>query len=83
MERRATVPIDVRKICQLDLEERGVWQREHDPKQSTQFTYARFYIPYLANYKGWALFCDDDFLWLGEDSFSQDSRKISLHIKIF
>jgi len=26
----------------------------------------RFLIPYLCNYKGWALFTDDDFLWLSD-----------------
>lgn len=30
---------------------------------STEFTYTRFLVPYLNNYKGWALFCDCDFLW--------------------
>jgi hypothetical protein len=54
------------RINELDLKKRGVYTREHDPKQSTQFTYARFYLPYLQNYKGWTYFCDDDFLWLGD-----------------
>lgn len=31
---------------------------------STEFTYTRFLVPYLENYKGWALFCDCDFLWM-------------------
>ena len=57
---------NLQRISQVDLEKRGVWKRKQDPKQSTQFTYSRFYIPYLQNYKGWAYFCDDDFLWLGD-----------------
>ena len=32
--------------------------------QSTEFTYSRFLIPYLQNYKGWAMYCDDDFLFV-------------------
>jgi len=64
MEKRCSVPLDIQRISQLDLEKRGVWKRAQDPKQSTQFTYSRFYLPYLMNYKGWAYFCDDDFLIL-------------------
>ena len=49
-----------------ELREQGVYTRSQDPKQSTEFTYCRFFVPYLNNYKGWALFADDDFLWLGD-----------------
>lgn len=52
------------KIC--ELRKRGLYWRELDPKQSTEFTYCRFFVPYLNEYNGWALFCDDDFLWLGD-----------------
>jgi hypothetical protein len=48
------------------LRAQGVYRREQDPKQSTEFTYCRFFVPYLNNYKGWALFTDDDFLFLGD-----------------
>ena len=34
--------------------------------QSTEFTYTRFLVPYLQDYKGWALFCDNDFLFLDD-----------------
>ena len=34
--------------------------------QSTQFTYTRFLIPRLQNYKGWAMYCDNDFLFLND-----------------
>ena len=30
---------------------------------STQFSFTRFLVPYLSNYKGWSLFCDCDFLF--------------------
>jgi hypothetical protein len=33
---------------------------------STEFTYTRFLTPALAGFEGWALFCDSDFLWLGD-----------------
>lgn len=33
---------------------------------STEFSLARFAVPMLAGYRGWALFCDCDFLWRGD-----------------
>lgn len=40
------------------------YEREFDPLASTPFTYARFYVPYLNNFKGVSIFCDGDFLFL-------------------
>lgn len=44
------------------LKEEGIYKRE-DNTGATEFTYTRFLVPYLNNYKGWAMFCDSDFLW--------------------
>jgi hypothetical protein len=49
-----------------DLRGRGLYARGEDPLASTEFTYSRFFTPALANYSGWALFCDCDFLWLAD-----------------
>jgi len=38
--------------------------RAKDPLASTEFTYTRFLIPALMNYKGWAIFCDCDFIFM-------------------
>ena len=40
-----------------------MYYREVDPLASTEFTYSRFLVPYLNDYKGIAIFCDSDFLW--------------------
>ena len=32
-------------------------------KQTTAFTYSRFLVPWLMNYEGIGIFCDDDFVW--------------------
>lgn len=45
------------------LRAQGIYKRPIDKKQNTEFTYLRFLVPYLAGYKGWALFTDDDFMW--------------------
>jgi lipopolysaccharide biosynthesis glycosyltransferase len=42
------------------------YNRAFDPLASTPFTYARFYIPFIANYEGCSVFCDGDFLFLND-----------------
>jgi hypothetical protein len=64
--RRAGVPVDVRPIKQDELRRRRLYTRPVDPLASTEFTYTRFFVPFLQDFRGWALFCDCDFLWLGD-----------------
>ena len=45
------------------LKELGLYYRDIDPLASTEFTYSRFLVPYLSDYKGISIFCDSDFLW--------------------
>ena len=66
LESNSTIPVNVLPLNRSELRDQGVYTREQDPKQSTEFTYCRFFVPYLNDYKGWALFADDDFLWLGD-----------------
>jgi hypothetical protein len=49
-----------------DLVDQGVYTRDVDPLASTEFTYSRFFTPWLAEFGGWALFIDCDFLWLDD-----------------
>lgn len=42
------------------------YDRSYDPLASTPFTYARFYIPFINQYKGFSIFCDGDFLFLDD-----------------
>jgi len=46
-----------------ELIDKGIYYREVDPLASTEFTYSRFLVPYLNDFKGIAIFCDSDFLW--------------------
>ncbi len=66
LRRRASIPVDVVPIKVDELIAQGAYAREKDPLASTEFTYSRFFVPFMAGYKGWALFCDCDFLWLGD-----------------
>ena len=50
------------------LRQEGIYTRETDPLSSTEFTFSRFLVPYLQGYKGTALFCDCDFLFLEDVS---------------
>ena len=64
--RNASTPIEVRPLRQARLREAGLYKKPVDPLASTEFTYTRFLVPHVAGYRGWALFCDCDFIWLGD-----------------
>ncbi len=64
IEARASVPVEVIPIKQEVLRGQGLYTRTRDPLAATEFTYTRFFVPHLAGYRGWALFCDCDFLFL-------------------
>ena len=66
--RNASLPVNVVPLIQNDLRARGLYTRGVDPLASTDFTYTRFFVPYLTGYRGWALFCDCDFLWIEDIS---------------
>ncbi|EER90664.1 hypothetical protein BDA96_01G043800 [Sorghum bicolor] len=64
--RRSSIPLDVRPIRQADLRAAGLYTRARGPTESTEFSFTRFLTPYLAGYRGWALFVDCDFLYLAD-----------------
>jgi lipopolysaccharide biosynthesis glycosyltransferase len=66
LKHRASIPVAVEPIKLETLKSKGMYSRTEDPLASTEFTYSRFLTPALADFKGWALFCDCDFLWLGD-----------------
>ena len=55
--RKYNSDINIVPLKLLELRDKG-FTREHDSKQSTEFTYTRFLAPYLNDYKGYAIFCD-------------------------
>jgi len=66
IEKLSSVPVEVIPIKQKDLRKQGFYTREKDVLASTEFTFTRYLVPYLADYKGWALFIDCDFLLLDD-----------------
>ena len=61
---RATMPVSITPIRLSQIE--GVFTRERDPLQSTEFSFSRFLTPWLSGYEGWALFTDCDMLMLDD-----------------
>jgi len=53
---------DVRPLKQQELRDAGWYTRPVDKLASTEFTFTRFLVPELANFKGWAVFMDCDMI---------------------
>lgn len=55
--------IKVNKLYSKDIE---TYNRDWGEPMSTDFTFTRFWVPSLSNFKGWSFFCDCDFLFLAD-----------------
>ena len=76
------VPVEIHELREVDLRARGLYDRPYrtegaqridlrDGKPfSTDFSFTRFLVPALQEYRGWALYCDSDFL------FRADAREL-------
>lgn len=71
----ATIPVDIQPLKQKDLRKAGLYTREVDKLASTEFTFTRFLLPELCNFKGWALFIDCDFVFKNDIKELFDQRK--------
>jgi lipopolysaccharide biosynthesis glycosyltransferase len=62
LREHASIPLEIQylKLSELDF------GRALDPLQSTEFTYSRFLVPHLCDYRGKAIFMDCDMLCLGD-----------------
>ncbi|MDD2767309.1 MAG: glycosyltransferase [Methylococcus sp.] len=61
---RASQPVSIAPLMLSQL--RGVYRRERNPLQSTDFSFSRFLVPYLSEFSGWSLFMDCDMLVLDD-----------------
>lgn len=55
-----------RPIVQKALRDLGIYTRPNGPLESTEFSITRFLTPWLAGYRGWALFMDNDMVVLDD-----------------
>ena len=58
--RNSTKPVSITPIALNNIKDDFV--RERNNISSTEFSFSRFIIPHLMNYRGWALFMDCDML---------------------
>jgi len=71
---KSSIPVDIQPLKQKDLRKAGIYTRPVDALASTEFTFTRFLIPDLCNFKGWALFIDCDFVFLDDIKKLYDQR---------
>ncbi len=55
---RSSVPV---RFCPIALNTLGgIFTRDRNQLQSTEFSFSRFLVPYLSDYEGWSVFMDCD-----------------------
>ena len=64
--KRSGANVKIRSLKLYELIANKLYNRAIDPLASTEFTYSRFLVPTLNNFKGWAVFCDCDFLFFND-----------------
>lgn len=74
--------VEIYPLKQREMRELGIYNRPVDNKGSTEFTFTRFWVPYLSNYEGWSLFVDCDFLFMGNINsimkYADESKAIAV-----
>ena len=63
-------------LVKSELEEQGLYTRPYQG-ESTEFAFTRFLVPALCEWKGYALFCDGDFMWRCDPQEIEDLVKQS------
>lgn len=62
--KRSSIPVNITPLKKENL--RGFFTRARGEYDSTDFAISRFLVPYMCNYKGYAMFMDCDMLMLGD-----------------
>ncbi len=57
---KSTLPVEFSPIVLSNLG--GIFTRERNALQSTEFSFSRFLTPYLSGFRGWSIFMDCDML---------------------
>ena len=76
----SSYPLSITPLVTKQLENQKLYSRNRDPKQSTEFSFTRFLVPYLMDFEGWAIFMDCDMLCRGDiyDLWKLKNDKFSL-----
>ena len=59
---KSSIPISITPLAENNLDEYS----EKHTDGTNKFTYSRFLVPYLMNFKGWAIFADGDMVCLSD-----------------
>lgn len=62
LNRRSSEALAITPVALKSLRAMGLYRRETNPLASTDFSFSRFLAPYLCDFKGWAIFMDNDML---------------------
>lgn len=60
IHQRSSIPVSVTPISLSQLQ--GIFNREFNALQSTEFSFSRFLVPWMCNFSGWAIFMDCDMI---------------------
>ena len=63
LNKHSSIKLNINSLKIEELIAKNIYHRGIDPLASTEFTYTRFLIPILMGFKGWAIFCDCDFIF--------------------
>ena len=58
----SSAPLSITPLVNSQLIKKKYYFRNRDPKQSTDFSFTRFLVPFLMDFNGWAIFMDCDML---------------------
>lgn len=77
--RRSSQPVSITPIRLNNL---PMYYRPREVTHSTEFSLSRFIVPYLCNYKGWAIFMDCDMLMLDDITKLWDMRDVGYDVMV-
>lgn len=77
---KASVPVHICPIALDNLD--GLFTRERNALQSTEFSFSRFLTPYLSGYAGWSVFMDCDMIMRRDISELWDMRDESFAVQV-
>ncbi len=60
IHRNSSMPVSITPVSLKNL--RGIFTRERHPLQSNDFSFTRFLVPWMCDYKGYAIFMDCDMI---------------------
>lgn len=60
IHQHSSIPVSVTPIALSQLG--GIFKREINPLQSTEFSFSRFLVPWMCGFSGWAIFMDCDMI---------------------